>query len=273
MAAEDEVEPPPAVAAVGDDAAEIIAASMLRSAVVPTSWGAPPEPVGDSRWRFPPPEQWPEQDVIAAGADLEPATLIAAYRRGIFPMPLDVPDRREPLLAWWSPESRGILPLDQFRLTRSLRQSARRFRGPGRHVLRGRHPRVREPGAAERLDCAGVHRGLYAAPRTRMGAQRRGVRSARRARRRAVWRPHQRPVRRRVDVPPAARRFEGCARRARRSDAGIGHDAARRAVAVGSSEVSRRDRSAARALSGVAARGAQTNEDAEGAEDAEAQRR
>jgi leucyl/phenylalanyl-tRNA--protein transferase len=100
---------------------------MLRSPVVPTSWDAPPEPVGDSRWRFPPPEQWPEQDVIAAGADLEPATVIAAYRRGIFPMPLDVPDRGEPLLAWWSPESRGILPLDQLRLTRSLRQSARRF--------------------------------------------------------------------------------------------------------------------------------------------------
>ena len=100
---------------------------MLRSTVVPTSWDAPPQPVGDSRWRFPPPEQWPEQDVIAAGADLEPATVIAAYRRGIFPMPLDVPDRSEPLLAWWSPESRGILPLDQLRLTRSLRQSARHF--------------------------------------------------------------------------------------------------------------------------------------------------
>jgi leucyl/phenylalanyl-tRNA--protein transferase len=104
---------------------------MLRSSLlgtsVATSWGAQPQPIGDSRWRFPPADQWPAQDVIAAGADLEPATLIAAYRHGIFPMPLDLPDRDEPLLAWWSPESRGILPLDNLRRTRSLRQSAKRF--------------------------------------------------------------------------------------------------------------------------------------------------
>ena len=91
------------------------------------SWGALPQPVGDSRWRFPPPEQWPDHDVIAAGADLEPGTLIAAYRQGMFPMPLDLPDRSEPILAWWSPEARGILPLDRFRQTRSLRQSAKHF--------------------------------------------------------------------------------------------------------------------------------------------------
>ena len=91
------------------------------------SWGAPPQPVGDSRWRFPPPEEWPDQDVIAAGADLDPGTLIAAYRQGLFPMPLELPDRGEPILAWWSPEARGILPLDKFRQTRSLRQSGKRF--------------------------------------------------------------------------------------------------------------------------------------------------
>ena len=91
------------------------------------SWGAPPQPVGDSRWRFPPPQDWPDHDVIAAGADLDPSTLIAAYRQGMFPMPLDLPDRSEPILAWWSPEARGILPLDRFRQTRSLRQSAKHF--------------------------------------------------------------------------------------------------------------------------------------------------
>lgn len=31
-------------------------------------------------------------------------------------------------LGWWSPTRRGILPLDGFRVTRSLRKSARRFR-------------------------------------------------------------------------------------------------------------------------------------------------
>jgi leucyl/phenylalanyl-tRNA---protein transferase len=33
----------------------------------------------------------------------------------------------EPLLGWWSPNPRGILPLERFRATRSLRQSAKRF--------------------------------------------------------------------------------------------------------------------------------------------------
>jgi len=58
------------------------------------------------------------------GGDLEPATLVAAYRRGIFPMEA----RGLPgILAWWSPDPRGILPLDGLRVTRSMRQSARRF--------------------------------------------------------------------------------------------------------------------------------------------------
>ena len=55
--------------------------------------------------------------------DLEPGTLLRAYRLGIFPMPLG---ERGPL-GWWSPDPRGILPLDRFRVTRSLRQSARKY--------------------------------------------------------------------------------------------------------------------------------------------------
>jgi leucyl/phenylalanyl-tRNA--protein transferase len=31
------------------------------------------------------------------------------------------------LLGWWSPDPRGILPLDRLRVTRSMRQSARQF--------------------------------------------------------------------------------------------------------------------------------------------------
>jgi leucyl/phenylalanyl-tRNA--protein transferase len=62
--------------------------------------------------------------MVATGADLEPGTLIAAYRRGLFPMPLPAPRR---LCAWWSPDPRGILPLDRLRVTRSMRQSAKRF--------------------------------------------------------------------------------------------------------------------------------------------------
>lgn len=40
----------------------------------------------------------------------------------MFPMPLE-----DDLLAWWSPDPRAILPLDGLRVTRSLRQSMRRF--------------------------------------------------------------------------------------------------------------------------------------------------
>jgi leucyl/phenylalanyl-tRNA--protein transferase len=89
------------------------------------TWATPPAPVGASRWEFPPPHEWPDdEDVVAAGADLEPSTLIAAYRCGLFPMDLEGPPR---VRAWWSPTPRGILPLDRLRITPSLRQSAKRF--------------------------------------------------------------------------------------------------------------------------------------------------
>jgi leucyl/phenylalanyl-tRNA--protein transferase len=64
------------------------------------------------------------------GADLEPGTLLAAYRRGLFPMPVPTEARGQPessVLAWWSPDPRGILPLDALRLTRSLRRSVPAF--------------------------------------------------------------------------------------------------------------------------------------------------
>jgi leucyl/phenylalanyl-tRNA--protein transferase len=48
---------------------------------------------------------------------------LAAYRAGIFPMPIE----RDRPMAWWSPAMRGVLPLDRLRVSRSLRQSVRRF--------------------------------------------------------------------------------------------------------------------------------------------------
>jgi leucyl/phenylalanyl-tRNA--protein transferase len=62
-------------------------------------------------------------EVLGVGADLEPGTLLAAYRAGIFPMPVD-----HNALGWWSPDPRGIIPLDGLRVSRSLRKSGRRFR-------------------------------------------------------------------------------------------------------------------------------------------------
>lgn len=102
---------------------------MLHSRRV-TDWRTPPRPVGPSRWSFKRSDQWPDDDLVAAGGDLEPETLVDAYRRGLFPMPLDAPaaaGSSSPVLSWWSPDPRGILPLDGLRVTRSLRHSAKRY--------------------------------------------------------------------------------------------------------------------------------------------------
>lgn len=75
-----------------------------------------------SRWTMPPDAPMDESGVVALGADLEPGTLLAAYRTGLFPMPYD---RRR--IAWFSPDPRGVIPLDGLRVSRSLRRSMRRF--------------------------------------------------------------------------------------------------------------------------------------------------
>ena len=76
----------------------------------------PPSP-----WALPAAETADERGVVGVGADLEPGTLLAAYRSGLFPMPVD-----GGVVAWWSPEPRGILPLDGLRVSRSLRQAVDR---------------------------------------------------------------------------------------------------------------------------------------------------
>lgn len=62
------------------------------------------------------------EDLVAMGADLEPATLLAAYRSGVFPMP-----GPEGEVLWFSPVRRGVLPLSGLRVSRSLRRSLRDF--------------------------------------------------------------------------------------------------------------------------------------------------
>ena len=89
-----------------------------------TDWATKPEPVGESRWRLPLPSQLPDRDLVGVGADLQPSTVVNAYRRGIFPMEVTgLPG----VLGWWSPDPRGILPLDRLRVTRSTRQSVKRY--------------------------------------------------------------------------------------------------------------------------------------------------
>ena len=78
-----------------------------------------PEP---SRWVLPSEGPTDDSALVAIGGDLEPGTLLAAYRMGLFPMP--VPRRR---IGWFSPDPRGILPLDQLVISRSLRRSLKRY--------------------------------------------------------------------------------------------------------------------------------------------------
>jgi leucyl/phenylalanyl-tRNA--protein transferase len=75
-----------------------------------------------SRWAFPPAEDAPTRAPLGIGADLEPGTLLAAYRAGIFPWPDDVGR-----LLWWSPDPRAVMPLDGFHESRSLARARRRF--------------------------------------------------------------------------------------------------------------------------------------------------
>ena len=63
----------------------------------------------------------PPHGCLAAGGDLEPGTILAAYRNGIFPWP-DPAGR----LLWCSPDPRAVLPLDGFHESRSLRRVRRR---------------------------------------------------------------------------------------------------------------------------------------------------
>ena len=70
---------------------------------------------------MPDPRRAPRHGLVAAGGDLEPGTILAAYRSGIFPWP----DASGELL-WWSPDPRAILPLEGFHESRSLRRRRRR---------------------------------------------------------------------------------------------------------------------------------------------------
>ncbi|MGD9962220.1 leucyl/phenylalanyl-tRNA--protein transferase [Nocardioides sp.] len=76
-------------------------------------------------WIFPGPAELAERgldDLVAVGADLEPGTLLAAYRAGLFPMPTGTGE-----MHWWSPDPRAVLPLEGLIVSRSLRRSCRSF--------------------------------------------------------------------------------------------------------------------------------------------------
>jgi leucyl/phenylalanyl-tRNA--protein transferase len=53
---------------------------------------------------------------------IDPELLLSAYAAGIFPMA----DEETGEIGWYSPDPRGILPLDGFAVSRSLRQTLRK---------------------------------------------------------------------------------------------------------------------------------------------------
>jgi leucyl/phenylalanyl-tRNA--protein transferase len=103
-----------------------------------------------------PPERFPPLEaalreppgLLAAGGDLRPARLLAAYARGIFPWY----SPGQPVL-WWSPDPREVLWPADFHLSRSLRRRLRtagfqwREGGDFEAVVSGcAAPRGRSPG-------------------------------------------------------------------------------------------------------------------------------
>lgn len=72
---------------------------------------------------FPDPRQASPEGIVAVGGDLDPQTLLAAYRRGIFPWPAE----GYPML-WFCPPRRAILEFSELHVPRSLKRVLRQSR-------------------------------------------------------------------------------------------------------------------------------------------------
>ncbi|MDO9266493.1 MAG: leucyl/phenylalanyl-tRNA--protein transferase [Sulfurimonas sp.] len=71
---------------------------------------------------FPSPNDANEDGIVAWGGDLNPSRLIRAYQNGIFPWYA----KDDPII-WWSTNPRLIMELDDFKLSRSLKKSMKKF--------------------------------------------------------------------------------------------------------------------------------------------------
>jgi len=71
---------------------------------------------------FPDPREANEDGIVAWGGDLNPSRIIKAYLSGIFPWN----SPQDPIL-WWSPDPRLIMELDDFKVSRSLKKSMKKF--------------------------------------------------------------------------------------------------------------------------------------------------
>lgn len=84
-----------------------------------------PTPLEPSVWDFPLLSQMPKDDLVILGADLKPETLIDSYKHGIFPMHVEIGNKKE--IGWWSPQRRGVLPLNKINISKSLTKSMKKF--------------------------------------------------------------------------------------------------------------------------------------------------
>lgn len=63
-------------------------------------------------------------DIVRVSDYLDPDEVLEGYRKGLFPMGY----ANSPLISWHLPENRGILPLDAFHASTSLRRTLRQQR-------------------------------------------------------------------------------------------------------------------------------------------------
>jgi leucyl/phenylalanyl-tRNA--protein transferase len=71
--------------------------------------------------RFPDPRHASPEGLVAIGGNLRTSTLLEAYRRGIFPWPIEGYP-----LTWFSPPERALLFFDELHVPRSLARERRR---------------------------------------------------------------------------------------------------------------------------------------------------
>jgi len=71
---------------------------------------------------FPNPKDANDDGIVAWGGDLNSSRLIRAYQNGIFPWY----SQDDPII-WWSVNPRLIMELDDFKLSRSLKKSMKKF--------------------------------------------------------------------------------------------------------------------------------------------------
>jgi leucyl/phenylalanyl-tRNA--protein transferase len=73
----------------------------------------------DQRLWFPDARSAGADGLVAVGGDLSPERLLLAYRSGIFPWSVRP-------ISWWSPDPRGVMPLENFHISASLGKFLRR---------------------------------------------------------------------------------------------------------------------------------------------------